>query len=87
MRQIDNDASTKPPFRADHVGSLLRSAALKEARAQARGGRDRAGSSSRRSRTARSRRLIKKQEEVGPQSITDGEFRRASWQFDFLCGA
>ena len=77
---------TTPPFRADHVGCLLRPAALKS---RARAVRARAKSTpprSRRSRTARSQRVIGKQEEVGLQSITDGEFRRSWWHLDFLWG-
>ena len=76
---------TKPPFRADHVGSLLRSAALKEARAQTRKGRDHAGEL----KAIEDREieaLIRKQEAAGLKSITDGEYRRASWQTDFLVG-
>src|SRR5918993_5186050 len=74
---------TKPPFRADHVGSLLRPAALKEARARrARGeiGQDEL-------KTIEDREIeqvIRKQEGVGLKSVTDGEFRRASWRTDFF---
>jgi len=74
---------TKPPFRADHVGSLLRSAALKEARAQ----REKSAITPAELKTIEDREiatLIKKQEAAGLQSITDGEYRRASWQTDFL---
>ncbi len=76
---------TKPPFRADHVGSLLRSGPLKDARAQReRGEIDTAALKSVEDREIGA--LIKKQEAVGLQSITDGEYRRASWQTDFLVG-
>jgi 5-methyltetrahydropteroyltriglutamate--homocysteine methyltransferase len=74
---------TRPPFRADHVGSLLRSAALKEAR----GSHERGEISAGQLRAIEDREivaLIRKQEAVGLQSITDGEYRRASWQTDFL---
>jgi 5-methyltetrahydropteroyltriglutamate--homocysteine methyltransferase len=74
---------TKPPFRADHVGSFLRPAALKEARAQ----RERGAISDALLTAVEDReidRLIKKQEAIGLKSITDGEFRRASWNHDFL---
>src|SRR5438874_6701976 len=74
---------TKPPFRADHVGSLLRSAALKEARARReRGEIDAAALRAMEDREIEA--LIHKQEAVGLRSITDGEYRRASWQTDFL---
>jgi 5-methyltetrahydropteroyltriglutamate--homocysteine methyltransferase len=76
---------TKPPFRADHVGSLLRPAALKEARAKfAKGEIDAAVLKAVEDREIE--RVIKKQEEVGLQAITDGEFRRSWWHLDFLWG-
>jgi 5-methyltetrahydropteroyltriglutamate--homocysteine methyltransferase len=74
---------TKPPFRADHVGSLLRPAALKEARAK----HERGEISADELRAIEDREIasvIKKQEQVGLQSVTDGEFRRAFWNYDFL---
>src|SRR5438067_6493223 len=74
---------TKPPFRADHVGSLLRSAALKEARAK----RERGEIDAAALKTVEDREIaavIRKQEAAGLKSITDGEYRRASWQTDFL---
>ncbi|MDO8876527.1 MAG: 5-methyltetrahydropteroyltriglutamate--homocysteine S-methyltransferase, partial [Pseudolabrys sp.] len=76
---------TKPPFRADHVGSLLRPAALKEARAKfAKGEIDAAALKA--AEDCEIERVIKKQEEVGLKSITDGEFRRSWWHLDFLWG-
>jgi 5-methyltetrahydropteroyltriglutamate--homocysteine methyltransferase len=76
---------TKPPFRADHVGSLLRPAALKQAREQrAKGAIDAAALKAVEDREIE--RVIKRQEEVGLQSITDGEFRRSWWHLDFLWG-
>jgi len=75
----------KPPFRADHVGSLLRPAALKEARARSAKGE----LSAAQLKAVEDReilRVIKKQEEVGLQSVTDGEFRRSWWHLDFLWG-
>ncbi|HXF90027.1 MAG TPA: 5-methyltetrahydropteroyltriglutamate--homocysteine S-methyltransferase [Xanthobacteraceae bacterium] len=74
-----------PPYRADHVGSLLRPAALKEARARAAKGEISAAQL----KAVEDReiaRVIKKQEEIGLQSITDGEFRRSWWHLDFLWG-
>ena len=76
---------TKPPFRADHVGSLLRSAPVKEAREKRQRGEIDADAL----KAVEDReieKLIKKQEEVGLQSITDGEFRRSWWHLDFLWG-
>jgi 5-methyltetrahydropteroyltriglutamate--homocysteine methyltransferase len=74
---------TKPPFRADHVGSFLRPAAVKEARAK----RERGEISGEALKGVEDReidRIIRKQESIGLKSITDGEFRRASWNHDFL---
>ena len=75
----------RPPFRADHVGSLLRPSALKEAREQFK-----AGKISRESLTRAENKSIKAavamQEAAGLQSVTDGEFRRAFWHVDFLTG-
>jgi 5-methyltetrahydropteroyltriglutamate--homocysteine methyltransferase len=76
---------TAPPFRADHVGSLLRPAALKEARAK----RERNEISADALRAVEDReieRAIKKQEEIGLKLATDGEFRRSWWHFDFFRG-
>jgi 5-methyltetrahydropteroyltriglutamate--homocysteine methyltransferase len=73
----------KPPFRADQVGSLLRSAALKDARAKRVSG----AISADELKAVEDREiasLIEKQEAVGLKSITDGENRRRSWQIDFL---
>jgi methionine synthase II (cobalamin-independent) len=75
----------KPPFRADHVGSLLRPAALKKAREQrVRGEISPPDLTELEDREIE--RIIRKQEEVGLQSITDGEFRRSWWHLDFLWG-
>ncbi len=74
---------TRPPFRADHVGSLLRPAALKDARIKfARG--DISGSDLKATEDYEVKKVIARQEEIGLQSITDGEYRRAWWHFDFL---
>ena len=74
-----------PPFRADHVGSLLRPPALKQARAK----RERNEISAEALRTIEDREIekaIKKQEEIGLGLATDGEFRRSWWHFDFFRG-
>jgi 5-methyltetrahydropteroyltriglutamate--homocysteine methyltransferase len=76
---------TKPPFRADHVGSLLRPAALKQARERRAKGEIGAAVL----KAVEDRAIedaIKKQEEVGLQAVTDGEFRRSWWHLDFLWG-
>ena len=74
---------TTPPFRADHVGSLLRPAELKEARARHQSGEiDSAELKAVEDRAITA--LIAKQSAVGLRSATDGEFRRSMWHFDFL---
>jgi 5-methyltetrahydropteroyltriglutamate--homocysteine methyltransferase len=78
-------ARLKPPFRADHVGSLLRPANLHEARAKAaQGGIDAAAL--RAVEDAAIRDVVALQEGIGLQGISDGEFRRTWWHFDFLSG-
>jgi 5-methyltetrahydropteroyltriglutamate--homocysteine methyltransferase len=72
-----------PPFRADHVGSLLRPAALLEARAELAAGRIDAGQL-RAAEDDAIRAAVAMQEDVGLQSATDGEFRRAAWHLDFI---
>ena len=76
---------TKPPFRADMVGSLLRPAVLKEARARRAAG-DITPEALRAVEDAEIGKILKKQEEIGLQSVTDGEFRRSWWHLDFLEG-
>jgi 5-methyltetrahydropteroyltriglutamate--homocysteine methyltransferase len=76
-------ARLKPPFRADHVGSLLRPAALLEARASHAAGRI-DDAELRAAEDAAIREAVRMQEEVGLRSVTDGEFRRASWHMDFI---
>ncbi len=76
---------TKPPFRADHVGSLLRPAPLKAARAQRQKGE--IGAEQLREVEDREiAKVIRKQEEIGLKLATDGEFRRSWWHFDFFKG-
>jgi 5-methyltetrahydropteroyltriglutamate--homocysteine methyltransferase len=75
----------KPPFRADHVGSLLRPPELREARAARVEGRlDPAAL--RAVEDCCIRDAIAGQKAAGVQSATDGEYRRAFWHFDFLAG-
>src|SRR5437763_12184124 len=76
---------TTPPFRADQVGSFLRSEPLKEARAKREKGEITAADLKKVEDTE-IEKLIKKQEDIGMQLVTDGEYRRAWWHFDFLEG-
>ena len=73
---------TEPPFRADHVGSLLRTAAIKEARHKREKGEiDSAAFKQIENREIE--KIIAKQKSIGLQLATDGEFRRSWWHFDF----
>ncbi|MBI3704277.1 MAG: 5-methyltetrahydropteroyltriglutamate--homocysteine S-methyltransferase [Rhizobiales bacterium] len=74
---------TTPPFRADHVGSLLRPAALKQARLKRERG-EIAADALRGIEDREIETIIKRQEDIGLKAVTDGEFRRAFWNYDFL---
>ena len=76
-------ARTTPPFRADHVGSLLRPPGLLAAREDFAAGRIPAEQLRAAEDTAIAD-VVRMQENVGLQSATDGEFRRASWHMDFI---
>jgi 5-methyltetrahydropteroyltriglutamate--homocysteine methyltransferase len=76
---------TKAPFRADHVGSLLRPAAVRDARARVTKG-EMSAAQLRAVEDREIEKVIKKQEEVGLKLATDGELRRSWWQFDFFKG-
>jgi 5-methyltetrahydropteroyltriglutamate--homocysteine methyltransferase len=76
---------TRPPFRADHVGSLLRPPVLHQARTDRAAGRITAAEL----RAIEDRSIIEaiaKQEACGLRAATDGEFRRAYWHYDFVGG-
>jgi 5-methyltetrahydropteroyltriglutamate--homocysteine methyltransferase len=75
--------SPPPPFRADHVGSLLRPAALHEARAKAKSGAL-APADLRAIEDRLIRQVVAKQEGLGLRLVTDGEYRRDFWHLDFL---
>ncbi len=75
--------SIRPPFRADQVGSLLRSAPLKEARDKRAKGQISAAELTA-IEDSEIKKIIAKQEAVGLEGITDGEFRRSWWHYDFL---
>ena len=74
---------TTPPFRADHVGSLLRPPALLQAREDRAAGRIDSGEL-RAIEDDAVREAVKMQKDVGLSVATDGEFRRASWHMDFI---
>jgi 5-methyltetrahydropteroyltriglutamate--homocysteine methyltransferase len=72
-----------PPFRADHVGSLLRPPEVLKARADATDGQITSGEL-REIENRAIAEVVKMQEDIGLQSATDGEFRRTSWHMDFI---
>src|SRR2546430_17009352 len=74
---------SRPPFRADHVGSLLRSPALKALRFQKEEGVASAEALAT-AEDAAIRDVVALQEDIGLEGITDGELRRKSWHMDFL---
>jgi 5-methyltetrahydropteroyltriglutamate--homocysteine methyltransferase len=76
-------ARTTAPFRADHVGSLLRPGPLLQARAEHAAGRL-AASALRETEDAAIREVVAMQRDVGLRSATDGEFRRTAWHMDFI---
>jgi 5-methyltetrahydropteroyltriglutamate--homocysteine methyltransferase len=76
-------ARTTPPFRADHVGSLLRPRALLKAREDAARGAI-SPDELRAIEDDAIRDAVRMQEAIGLRSVTDGEFRRASWHMDFI---
>jgi len=74
---------TKPPFRADQVGSLLRSGPVKDARTKRLAG-EITQAQLKAVEDAEIKKLVAKQESIGLQAVTDGEFRRSWWHYDFL---
>src|ERR1700733_5151976 len=74
-----------PPFRADHVGSLLRPRGLQEARAKWKAGTV-SHDALREVEDTCIAAAIARQEEVGLRAATDGEYRRAYWHYDFVAG-
>jgi 5-methyltetrahydropteroyltriglutamate--homocysteine methyltransferase len=83
MVESGNVQTKTPPFRADHVGSLLRPQELLAAREDEKNAR--IGKSELRAIEDQAiRDVVRRQEELGLESATDGEFRRSSWHMDFL---
>jgi 5-methyltetrahydropteroyltriglutamate--homocysteine methyltransferase len=74
---------SQPPFRAEHVGSLLRPASVAEARRKRQAG-TLSAAELRAIEDAAIRDIVRMQEEVGLKSVTDGELRRTTWHMDFL---
>ena len=82
-RKLTMAQNKQAPFRADQVGSLLRSERIKEAR-QKRAAGQIAADELRQIEDEEIRKIVDKQKEVGLKAVTDGEFRRSWWHFDFL---
>src|SRR6201998_1247948 len=74
---------TKPPFRADEVGSLLRPDRIKEARAKFEK-REISADDLRKAEDMEIDKVVHRQASTGLKLATDGEFRRSWWHFDFL---
>ena len=79
-----NTAPHNPPFRAEHVGSLLRPPELLKTRAEREAGRTSA-SDLRKLEDELIRKVVARQEEIGLQAVTDGEYRRGVFYADFIC--
>ncbi|MBC1514122.1 5-methyltetrahydropteroyltriglutamate--homocysteine S-methyltransferase [Listeria booriae] len=75
----------KAPFRADQVGSILRTEAIKQARLDKASGKI-TDTELRAIEDQEIKYIVEKQKEAGLKAVTDGEFRRAWWHFDFLEG-
>ena len=84
-RQHNQGDEHAPPFRADHVGSLLRPPELLRARADHAAGRI-TREALRRIEDAAVAQAVRMQEDIGLQGVTDGEFRRLDWLMDFKFG-
>jgi 5-methyltetrahydropteroyltriglutamate--homocysteine methyltransferase len=80
---MPSTAASGPPFRADHVGSLLRPPAVLRARAEHQAGRL-SSVALRQAEDAAIRDAARMQAEIGLHGVTDGEMRRGSWHMDFL---
>ncbi|ALS74891.1 5-methyltetrahydropteroyltriglutamate--homocysteine methyltransferase [Planococcus rifietoensis] len=78
-----NPKLTTAPFKADHVGSLLRPDSIHEARKQFKEGTI-TSEQLREIETTEIKRIVDKQIEVGLKAVTDGEFRRTFWHTDFM---
>jgi 5-methyltetrahydropteroyltriglutamate--homocysteine methyltransferase len=74
----------KPPFRADHVGSLLRPESVAKARKQHFEEKTLSADEIRAIEDAAIVDVIRMQEEVGLKAVTDGEQRRSFWHYDFM---
>jgi 5-methyltetrahydropteroyltriglutamate--homocysteine methyltransferase len=83
MTPITTETAGRPPYRADHVGSLLRPPALLRARDDLAAGRIDAGKL-RAIEDEAIREVVRRQREAGLRTATDGEFRRESWHMDFI---
>src|SRR5436309_6036471 len=80
---VETMQRTKPPFRADEVGSLLRPQRIKEARAKLERG-EISADELRKVEDSEIEKVVHKQAQIGLRLATDGEFRRSWWHFDFL---
>lgn len=84
-KPLTEEKTLKAPFKADHVGSFLRPERLKQARMKKEKGEITAGQL-KKIEDEEIIQLVEAQKRAGLQSVTDGEFRRKWWHFDFLAG-
>ncbi|MDU4962183.1 MAG: 5-methyltetrahydropteroyltriglutamate--homocysteine S-methyltransferase [Sporomusaceae bacterium] len=85
MHTLDKADKHQPPFKADQVGSLLRPAALKQARLKLQQGII-SKADLRRQEDSEIKTLVEQQQKAGLKAVTDGELRRSWWHLDFLWG-
>src|SRR5699024_7610606 len=83
IEMTQTNTSVKATFKGDHVGSYMRPERSKQARIQKENG-EITGKQLRNIEDTEIIKLVEKQKEAGLKSITDGEYRRAWWHFDFL---
>ena len=81
---MSSSTASKPPYRADHVGSLLRPDTVKAARRKFHDEKSIDAAELKAVEDEAIRDVIKLQEEVGIPAITDGEIRRSFWHYDFM---
>lgn len=81
---MSSSTAAKPPYRADHVGSLLRPDSVKAARRKFYDEKSIDAAELKAVEDEAIRDVIKLQEEVGIPAITDGEIRRSFWHYDFM---
>ena len=83
---MNASAPSRPPYRADHVGSLLRPDSVKAARKKFYEDKSIGEEDLREAEDAAIRDVVKLQQDAGLPVVTDGEMRRSFWHYDFMGG-